>query len=335
MMHKEAKTAAARNHANAAAKRDHQFWMKFEWSKKCLDLWSDNYVLVDLDLARLTTVLKPEDERHFRQVLDDCAEDLVHFAVFSRKAVADVLAPKWVVAIRGTASKRDVSSDLKIVLERLHNSSLVKMLRKTVERLCADHGRDNVTVTGHSLGAAAGLSVTRKMAVENSVFLDTHLFNPPFLPLETIAHFMLTALYLPYALLNRKVVSKVKDSIAEVVDEEQYRKSEREFLALKRWRPHLYVNMNDPISFQYAYYFRHYKDHPMSYSMGNLVSRTLFGCCAETFHLIPKAILCLDTTRRWLKDIKNPLKPHELKNWMATPPPHVYNIEVDVFSQDD
>ncbi|OAE26831.1 hypothetical protein AXG93_1663s1010 [Marchantia polymorpha subsp. ruderalis] len=194
MMHKEAKTAAARNHANAAAKRDHQFWMKFEWSKKCLDLWSDNYVLVDLDLARLTTVLKPEDERHFRQVLDDCAEDLVHFAVFSRKAVADVLAPKWVVAIRGTASKRDVSSDLKIVLERLHNSSLVKMLRKTVERLCADHGRDNVTVTGHSLGAAAGLSVTRKMAVENSVFLDTHLFNPPFLPLETIAHFMLTAL---------------------------------------------------------------------------------------------------------------------------------------------
>ncbi|BBN20754.1 hypothetical protein Mp_zg01010 [Marchantia polymorpha subsp. ruderalis] len=240
MMHKEAKPYAA-------AASNHVFWMNFNWSKECSDMWSDNYNLVDFDLARLTRVLKPKDQRHFGQELDKCAKDLVHFAVFHRKAGAHFLAPKWVVAIRGTASKRDLLSDLKIFFERLHTSSLVKMLRKTVERLCADHGRANVTVTGHSLGAAAGLSVTRKMAVRKAVFLDTHLFNPPLLPLESIARFTLIALNPFYLLLNRKVVSKVKDSIAEVVDEEQYRKSEREFLALKRWRPHLYVNMNDPI----------------------------------------------------------------------------------------
>ncbi|OAE23228.1 hypothetical protein AXG93_4456s1000 [Marchantia polymorpha subsp. ruderalis] len=328
MMHKEAKTYAA-------AASNHQFWMNFNWSKECSDLWSDNYELVDFDLARLTRVLNPEEQHELRKELDDCAEDLVHFAVFHRKAVAHELNPEWMVAIRGTASKRDLLSDLKIFFERLHTSSLVQMLRKTVERLCADHKPWNVTVTGHSLGAAAALSVTRKMAVQNTL-LDTHLFNPPFLPVETIARFTLIALNPFYLLLNRKVVTNVKDSIAEVVDNEQYLKSVGEIMALVNWKPHLYVNMNDPICFQYAYYFRHYKDEPMSYSLGNLLSRTLFGCCAETFHLIPEAILCLDTTRRGLKDIANPLKPHKLKNWMASPPPHVcYNIVVDIFSEDD
>ncbi|OAE26830.1 hypothetical protein MARPO_1893s0001 [Marchantia polymorpha] len=301
MMHKEAKTfaAAASNDANAAAKRNHLFWMNFIWSKECSDMWSDNYDLVDFYLARLTRVLKPEDQLHFHQG-------------------AHVLAPEWVVAIRGTASKKDLLSDLKIFFEKLHTSSLVLMLGTTVARLCVDHEPKNVTVTGHSLGAAAGLSVTRKMAVQKAVFLDTHLFSPPFLPMETIARFTFIMMNPTYLLINRKVVTNVKDGISEVVDEEHYQKSEEEIFALMKWRPHLYVNMNDPICFQNAYYFRRYKDQPMSYSLGNLLSRVLFGC-AETFHLIPVVILCLDTTSRGIL-FENPLRSRSARSIEAPDP---------------
>ncbi|KAG6544901.1 hypothetical protein Mapa_013591 [Marchantia paleacea] len=344
-MHKKAKRTAAVERNTCL---DNQFWMNFNWSEECSDLWSDNYDLVDFDLARLTKVLKSEDRLQVEQALDNCAKDLVNFAVFHRKEGAHELAPEWVVAIRGTATKRDILPDLKIFFERLHTSGLVKMLQITVNRLCEDYGQDNVCVTGHSLGAAAGLSVTRKMAVD-AVVLDTHLFNPPFLPMETIAHFSLIMINPVYFLvakaispeIKRKVVNSVKQRIFRVVDKKHYQQSENEYDALMAWRPHLYVNINDPICSEYAYYFRQHNltqeqeakkgNKQMCYSLGNLVSRLVFGC-AETFHLIPVATLCLDTTSSG----KNPLKAHKLKNWTATPPPKLcYKTRFEVHSKDD
>ncbi|BBN02876.1 hypothetical protein MPTK1_2g18880 [Marchantia polymorpha subsp. ruderalis] len=303
-------------------------WLNFDWSKKCLSWWSvyEIYDLVDFDLARLTRVLDREEQRELLKDLDKRAKDLVHFAVFHRKATADKRYKEWVVAIRGTAWYRDGLSDLKIIFETFHTSSLVKLLEKTVERLCKDYGPENVTVTGHSLGAAARMHVGRNMAVKYKYYLDAHLFNPPFVQWETLLRSVTIRIHPYYLMVPEKVYGivtnvrdKISDNIFEFLDKEQYQKLKEEFWALSDWKPHLYVNMNDPICSEYAYYFRHYKDHPMFYSLVNVFRRVLFRC-EDTSHLIPKAILCLDTTRCGLKVIANPLKPHKLKNWMASDP---------------
>ncbi|XP_010668097.1 GDSL esterase/lipase At4g10955-like [Beta vulgaris subsp. vulgaris] len=130
---------------------------------------------------------------HFKciKVLEDDVDSSIFGAVFEYMG-HQIESPKYVIAIRGTminsrTAIRDVYMDAKIALNELSHSSRCELALKAVEGMIGSTHHTNVWLAGHSLGASIALQTGRDMA-KRGYYLETYLFNPPFLrlPLEKI-----------------------------------------------------------------------------------------------------------------------------------------------------
>lgn len=162
-----------------------------------------------------------------------------------------------VVALRGTMLDidhlQDLKDDLKHAFEVLHSSERMKLIRNVVQKAISTYGVDSVCITGHSLGAGVALLVARECA-ERKVQLETHLFNPPFLPLQTIVEKLLIFSSTPMIFLHswlkehltvrQKIElwrSDSKESIVEMLGAKVEVVGEK-FEVLSEWQPHFYLN---------------------------------------------------------------------------------------------
>ncbi|WVY91676.1 hypothetical protein V8G54_037190 [Vigna mungo] len=93
-------------------------------------------------------------------------------------------APKAVLALRGTllrshTGRRDIEDDIRFAAwESLKGSFRFKETLEALRSVSDMHGRRNVCIAGHSLGAGFGLQVGKELAKEG-INVEAHLFNPP------------------------------------------------------------------------------------------------------------------------------------------------------------
>lgn len=237
----------------------------------------------DRQLRRIgRNALAPPWWRSFGFELEDKIEDKVSSMIFGaifkfkpvrgRKGNQSVKnsPPSYVVALRGTIPKvikdniftmvrsmhttmRDIWDNLRILINKLHESSRFNLTREKVAQLVKSFGPGRVWLAGHSLGSASALLIGKEMA-RSGFLLETYLFNPPFvsLPMEHIgvpsplSHGIRTASSFARAgfttflcvLNNRPMV-------------------DRGFMALSTWVPHIFVSPNDAICSGFIGYFQH------------------------------------------------------------------------------
>jgi hypothetical protein len=79
-----------------------------------------------------------------------------------------------VVSFRGTklTNLRDLATDLEIVKGTQNNSARFRNSNKTVEKAIQKYGKDNVSLTGHSLGGSQAITAGQRYG------LIAHAFNP-------------------------------------------------------------------------------------------------------------------------------------------------------------
>ncbi|XP_071693662.1 GDSL esterase/lipase At4g10955-like [Rutidosis leptorrhynchoides] len=260
------------------------------------------------------------------QLIDD-ADSSIFGAIYKYKpdplpnyTVSTNSIPSYIVAFRGTITKgdafsRDLELDLHFVKNVLHQSSRFEIANQAVRNLVAS-GNQNIWLTGHSLGAAMAMLAGKNMA-KNRVFLESHLFNPPFVsaPIETIK--------------NKKVKhglriagSFVTAGLAVAVKmKNNHHQRNNEFLELAEWVPCLYVNPRDHICSEYIGYFGHrvkmgnigaggVERLAAQHSIAGLFMDAIGKESHEPLHLIPSANLTVNLKRA--RDLK---EAHGIHQW--------------------
>ncbi|GLJ35276.1 hypothetical protein SUGI_0709870 [Cryptomeria japonica] len=231
--------------------------------------------------------------------------------------------PKIVVALRGTVAKaesvvRDLRLDFNIFTNELHRSCRFHCTLDAVKASVHKHGSESVWIAGHSLGAAMGMLAGRKMAEEEQQFLQTHLFNPPFIlpPVERIKNEKIkSGFHIARSLVTAGLSMTLLDSRARA-------ESQKTFSALRLWVPCLYVNRQDYVSSGYVGYFA---NQQVMHEMGaggiaELAARhsisemllSAFGKKSKAGHLIPCARLIINLSAS--ADFKTA---HGIHQWWA------------------
>ncbi|KAJ6326600.1 hypothetical protein OIU78_013656 [Salix suchowensis] len=212
--------------------------------------------------------------------------------------------PCYVIAFRGTIIKpgsmlRDLELDMSIIINRLHEKSRFETAIQAVRNVVAKVGESNVWLAGHSMGAATALLAGKTMA-KTGIFLQTFLFNPPFIsaPIEWIKDKRVKH--------GLRIASSVTTAGLALATEKNSRNSRSvdPFATLSAWIPFLFVNQGDPFCAEYIGYFKHRKK---MYDIGigaierlatknALVSllMTAMGMESEPLHLIPSANLIVN-----------------------------------------
>ncbi|PTQ31795.1 hypothetical protein MARPO_0106s0001 [Marchantia polymorpha] len=282
---------------------DHEEW----WTK------------VHYQLLPLEAILTPDERHHYAPELKDESKNK-YFGVFLRNEDSPLAeAPEWVVAIRGTkfsGTKRalvDIENNVKIVLEKLNSSTLIRLLKHVVWRLGEENRYCNVDVTGHSLGAAAGLLVCRRLALDGCV-VEGHFFNPPLITLDSLAR-----TFAPWEVYDagRRIGKKVLPA----EDRTERRKTAKEeFYRLENWSPYLYVNKYDLLGCKFVSNLKkpihETVDGDQSwykrlYPYSNEFTQMLVGK-TESYHLFPSAHLVTIKAYSRLR----PYSAHRLSNWI-------------------
>ncbi|BBN05080.1 hypothetical protein MPTK1_3g10110 [Marchantia polymorpha subsp. ruderalis] len=296
-------------------------------------VYQEWWTKVHYDLIPLESVLPREKLDLYAAELENEHKNK-YFGVFRRnKESPSAEAPNWVVAIRGTEppTPADLKNDFKIVLEKLNSSKMIPILHAVVWHLGRQHGNCNVNVTGHSLGAAAGLLVCRRLALEGCL-VEGHFFNPPFTTLESLARTCAHAVEHAFfgAFPAAKSMEKIHDAVEWLegkvfhaltdTDKRKNELAELKKLAEANWSPYLYVNKYDLLCCKFLSPFRKSihgtvdKGRKKWYTSGNESSEKCLGE-TESFVLFPFANLIVIGTY-WLR----PISAHRLRNWMD---PHV------------
>uniref|UniRef100_A0A0E0C743 Fungal lipase-type domain-containing protein n=1 Tax=Oryza meridionalis TaxID=40149 RepID=A0A0E0C743_9ORYZ len=256
---------------------------------------------------------------HFevREVLVDADDSSIFGAVYAFQppwhlldpAAAAAAAPHYVVAFRGTITKkasasRDLTLDLQLVGNGLDRTSRFHGAMRTVHAVVAaasagHQHHHRVWLAGHSLGSAISTLAAKSMA-RAGVALPTFLFNAPFpsAPVERIG--------------DRRVrqgvriaSSFVTAAAATLLHHGSGGGGYDAFAALARWVPNVFVNPGDPISAEYVGYFDHRKkmEDIGAGAVGRVATRnsvkdlllgigTAGGC--EPLHLFPSAVLTVN-----------------------------------------
>ncbi|XP_072959520.1 GDSL esterase/lipase At4g10955-like [Typha angustifolia] len=142
-------------------------------------------------------------------------------------------APKAVLALRGTilrrpTFRRDIEDDLRILAyESLKTSVRFHGALQALKTMVAKCGKDNVSIAGHSLGAAFALQVGKALAGEG-IYVDCHVFNPPSVSLA-------------------RTVKTIRETAGSA-----FRRFTTSNGNPKRWVPNLYVNERDYLSCHYT-----------------------------------------------------------------------------------
>ncbi|GLJ35281.1 hypothetical protein SUGI_0709920 [Cryptomeria japonica] len=245
------------------------------------------------------------------QPLYDSADGSIFGSVYkwSKKAAGLSLrpagAPKIVVAFRGTVKTRgslarDLCHDLQILTNRLHTTARFHTAFEAVKTSVDKYGSENVWIAGHSLGAAMGILAGRKMVEEKGLFVQAHLFNPPFIssPLEKINNEKIKrGLNFAGNLVKAGLAMVLQDKHAQI-------EAQRTFSVLHRWVPCLYVNAKDDLCSGYVGYFRNLTAMQQS-GASDIVGLapqqpiwvmvvSAFGKEAKAGHLIPSARLTVN-----------------------------------------
>ncbi|EFJ21989.1 hypothetical protein SELMODRAFT_416916 [Selaginella moellendorffii] len=203
-------------------------------------------------------------------------------------------APMVVLALRGTDSlTSDYIVDFKIANQELYKTGRFTAAYNALRNAVAWHGKDNVCITGHSLGAAVALSAARMMASQGQ-FVEAHLFNPPF-----------SSSTAPYkSLFGAETYSNLQEvyTVAKaglvnlLVDAAKRRESEAEFAALGSWYPDMYVHPSDPVCSGFLEHFKNYQ-YMLQGKYARLamphesIRGVLCSSKAKPHHLIPSARL--------------------------------------------
>lgn len=97
---------------------------------------------------------------------------LQEFTTKDRVAYKHKHSNRVVMAFRGTnpSNWRDTSTDLLMGFEFHQHSSRFKNASRDTDRLIRKFGKENVSVTGHSLGGSQALYVSHKFGVEAEVY---------------------------------------------------------------------------------------------------------------------------------------------------------------------
>ncbi|KAB1205056.1 hypothetical protein CJ030_MR7G016700 [Morella rubra] len=189
---------------------------------------------------------------HFQlnQVLTDEVDISLFRAVYEFQYPTDpaLNIPKY-VAFGGAILKPDTRSqdfklDLQCIRNKLHQSPRFQVAMQTVQNIVALAGAPNVWLTGHSLGSAIALLAGKNMS-KCGYFLESYLFNPPFLsvdPLERIKDERVK-----YGIRFAKSV--LKAGLTHALQASQHQKSREHdpFAMLSHWIPYLFVNPADHI----------------------------------------------------------------------------------------
>lgn len=241
-----------------------------------------------------------------RELIDD-ADFSVFGAIFKLKTLqnaAEGNAPKFVIAFRGTITKkesvsRDLTLNLQLIQNALHQTSRSQIATQAVQNVVSASGSSNIWLAGHSLGSAMA-TVAGKNMVKSGKFLETFLFNPPFFsaPIERIKDKKVK-----HGL--RIATSVITAGLSLVLKAKQERPILQDsFAILSSWFPCLFVNPNDHICSEYIGYFQHRKN--MEEIGADIIERlatqnsigdmflNAFGRESESLHLFPSANLTIN-----------------------------------------
>ncbi|KAL3701178.1 hypothetical protein R1sor_019200 [Riccia sorocarpa] len=283
----------------------------------CNICWSEHgYDLVSLEnIFMLEELDKPDMKRYLKQENSVKGQ---YFGVLHRSRSSNSSeAPEWVVSIRGTkpSSIHDIWKDLHIPFQGVHTNSTVKLLEIVVMKLLEMESNDSskVTITGHSLGAAMGMSVARKIALRGHP-IDCHFFNPPFVTLHSMSQ-----RYLPKLVSStfRQGASYFVNKMVDCGRRLAREKEEYEQLKENKWCPFLYLHKDDRISNKHIEEIRR---RDTNRDRGVLDLDDYYTCGSaflslfrdvETFHLLPRAVYC--TSQEDLGFFKS----HKLSNWTS------------------
>ncbi|KAL7129214.1 hypothetical protein ABFS83_13G049800 [Erythranthe nasuta] len=182
-------------------------------------------------------------------------------------------APKAVLALRGTLLKgptirRDIGDDLRFFTwETLKGSVRFASTLKALKRISKKYGSTNVCIAGHSLGAGFALQVGKSL-VQEGIFVEAHLFNPPSVSLAL----GLKNLVEKASIMLKKIVRSIMftSSSANSSSDSDGRGESSTMLGSKGWSPNLYVNNSDYICCRYI-------------DPENVKAGTMNNCAAKLF----------------------------------------------------
>ncbi|XP_047973821.1 GDSL esterase/lipase At4g10955-like [Salvia hispanica] len=204
--------------------------------------------------------------------------------------------PRYMIAFRGTIlkpgnRKQDLKLDFHLWLNDHKNSTRFHTGLETVSQVI-QYG--HTWLAGHSLGSSLALAIGREMAKCHGIHIETYLFNPPFitLPIEWIK-----SKTVKFGL--RIISSAITAGVAAIAGAGAGSREMDSFTALPAWVPYLFVSRSDPISSEYAGYFKHRGDMEAIGAGGiervateNALG-SIFSSC-EALHLLPSAYLSIN-----------------------------------------
>ncbi|XP_010538833.1 PREDICTED: GDSL esterase/lipase At4g10955 [Tarenaya hassleriana] len=235
------------------------------------------------------------------------------------------LRPRYVIAFRGTLTKpdsvsRDIELDIHIIRNGLHRTTRFEIAIQAVRSMVAaavGNGSSGIWLAGHSLGAAMAL-LTGKTIAKTGIFLESFVFNPPFLspPLERIKDKRIKhGIRIAGSVITAGLALAAKATQNHHHHGQQHRAAltgNDPFTALSEWLPRLYVNSNDHLSSEYVGYFEHRKKMEeigagaieklaTQHSLGGLLMNAVTGgknaaMAEEPIHLIPSAIVTVNSS---------------------------------------
>ncbi|KAJ7945055.1 GDSL esterase/lipase family [Quillaja saponaria] len=245
------------------------------------------------------------------KIVDD-ADSSIFGAIYEFKPPAsqhnDTIenGPRYVIAFRGTLTKadsvsRDIELDIYFIRNGLHQTSRFEIAIQAVRNMVALVGGSNVWLAGHSLGSAMAMLTGKTMAKTGS-FLESFLFNPPFVsaPIERIKDKKLKhGIRIAGSVLTAGLTIAMKAK-------QQRNCTGDPFKALAAWFPCLFVNPSDHICSEYIGYFEHRQKMEeigiggierlsTQNSIGGLLMSAI-GKDSEPLHLIPSANLIVNLT---------------------------------------
>ncbi|XP_020270156.1 GDSL esterase/lipase At4g10955-like [Asparagus officinalis] len=241
-----------------------------------------------------------------RTLVDD-ADCSIFGAIFELKPPFLIQnAPRFVIAFRGTLTRRDsvardLTLDFHLIQNSLHRSSRSEIAIQAVRNIVSASGGSNIWLAGHSLGSAMATFCGKNMA-KCGVLLEAFLFNPPFFsaPIERINNQKVK-----HGLRIAGSVITAGLSIARKLKQERP-VIEDSFAVISSWVPCLFVNPNDHICSEYIGYFEHRKNMEnlgvgiieklaTQNSLGDgFLSAIGRGSESDPLHLLPSAILSIN-----------------------------------------
>ncbi|CAH1415429.1 unnamed protein product [Lactuca virosa] len=258
--------------------------------------------------------------------LIDDADSSIFGAIYKSKPSPSSTpsTPSHVSAFRGTVTKgdafsRDLQLDLHFVQNVLHQSSRFQIAIQAVRNLVAS-GNQNIWLTGHSLGSAMAMLAGKNM-VKNGIFLESHLFNPPFVsaPIENIKNKQVKhglRIASSFVTAGLAVAVKIKNN-----NQQRNIPGKDSFADLAAWVPCLYVNPGDHICSEYIGYFRHRRKMEKmgvgvverlasQHSIGGIFMDAIGKESHDPLHLLPSANLTVNLSRA--RDLK---EAHGVHQW--------------------